>query len=499
MCKTVIKEVSLYRNGCFVKRRGMLELKEGKQNVAFENIPDSIDQSTVRLALPAGVQGTNVQTEVLTPQQKKDATADIRKKIERVNKSIEIKNSQISLLNANADFSARENVNMNDVVSYIVNLPSHLEGLYDEIEELNDRKKDLEKQLQELQKQVSCFRVRADITADKEGNYPVELRYYDRNRWWNPVYEIYTSEEEDKLTIKLKADIAQTSLENWEDIKLTLFTGNPQISGNIPVLSPQYVSFYQPRVYKTTARNAAFGAKMAMAEMAVEEECADAPEMAMEAPMFDAVSYGQAVAVKNDTMMEYELEGLWTVTNENRTNADLQSTEVPCRYHVVCVPKGDEYGYLAGEVKTTDIETILQTEASIYHKGTYLGNVFIDADLTKDNYDISLGRDESIRIKRNQKKKYTSNVLLKGQKKTEYEYEIKVTSTKNKPCQLTLIDQVPVSQDKTIVVERDNISGGTFDEKTGEVKWNFELEPAGTRTLELAYSVAWPKDKSLSI
>ena len=125
--------------------------------------------------------------------------------------------------------------------------------------------------------------------------------------------------------------------------------------------------------------------------------------------------------------------------------------------------------------------------------------MFINADLTKDTYDISLGRDESVRVKREQKKKYTSSVLLKGQKKTEYEYQIKVTSAKNKVCRLTLIDQVPVSQDKTIVVERENISGGSFDEKSGQVKWDFDLGPSETRTFDLSYSVAWPKDKSLNI
>ena len=154
MCKTAVKEVSLYRNGCLVKRRGIVELINGKQTVVFENIPDSIDSSTVRLALPEGVTGTNIQTETLTAQQKQEATAEIRKKIARIDKSIEIKNAQIEMLNANADFSAKENVNMNDVVSYIVNLPDHLEKLYDEIEELNEKKKELTKQQQNKQKQT---------------------------------------------------------------------------------------------------------------------------------------------------------------------------------------------------------------------------------------------------------------------------------------------------------------------------------------------------------
>ena len=502
MSKTEIREVSLYRNGCFVKRRGVLALKKGKQTVTFENLPESLDESTVRMSLSAGANGSNVQTELLTPAQKEEALSEVKKKIARLDNSVAIKKSQIDMWNANADFSSKENVSMNDVVNYITSLPAHLEKLYDEIEELNREKKDLEKQMQEIQKLNRCHIVKADVEAREDGNYQVEIRYYDNRRWWNPVYEIYTSEEDNRMKIRLKADIGQSTIENWDQVKLTLYTGNPQISGNIPVLSPQYVNFYAQRVYKTAARNAVFGAAKAMA---MEDGVYAEADMAEEAPMayeyeeMNEVSNPKAQAVQNDTMMEYELQGLWDVSNENKASADLQENVVECRYHVVCVPKMDEVGYLAAEVKTADIEEILNTEAVVYHKGTYLGNVYINADMSKDTYDISLGRDESVRLKRTQKKKFTSNVLLKGRKKTDYEYEIKVTSTKNKECRVTVKDQIPVSQDKTIVVEKADISGGKFDEKTGKIDWEMDLGAGESKTLNLDYSITWPKDKTLNI
>lgn len=502
MNKTEIREVSLYRTGCIVKRRGLVTLRKGKQTVAFENMPQSMDVSTVRLAVSEGASGSNVQTEVLTPAQKEEALADVKKKIARIENSIAIKKAQIDMWNANADFSAKENVSISDVVNYITSLPAHLEKLYDETEELNAQKKELEKQLQDIQVMNRCYVVKADIEAAEDGQYQVEIRYYDSNRRWNPVYEIYTSEEEDVMKIRLKAEIGQGTIENWEKVKLTLFTGNPQISGNIPVLDPQYVDFYkEQRMYKTMARNVSYMAMgaMAMEESMVEEE-ADAVEepVAVDAMMYDAYN-GSAQAVQNDTMMEYELEGYWDVPKENRTTADLQEHDVECRYHVVCVPKMDEVGYLAGEVKTADIEEILNTNAVVYHKGTYLGNVYINADMSKDTYDISLGRDESIKLKRTQKKKFTSNILLKGRKKTDYEYEIKVTSTKNKECRVTVRDQIPVSQDKTIVIEKTDISGGKLDEKTGAIDWELELAAGESKTMNLNYSVTWPKDKTINI
>ena len=186
----------------------------------------------------------------------------------------------------------------------------------------------------------------------------------------------------------------------------------------------------------------------------------------VEFAMADVVS-PQALQKDNDVMMEYELPGEWDVDKETEIYCDLNDQYVDCRYHVVALPKIDGNAYLAAEVATAALEDLQQTEAAVYNKGTYMGNVYLNADMTEEKYDLSLGVDETVKVVRKQLRKHTSNVLLKGQKKTEYEYEIKVTSRKNKTCQLTIIDQIPVSQDKTIIVDTRNLSGGKLKEETG--------------------------------
>ena len=109
--------------------------------------------------------------------------------------------------------------------------------------------------------------------------------------------------------------------------------------------------------------------------------------------------------------------------------------------------------YFATAFATDRRSELLDTYANIYYDGTFLGNVYLSPDQSKEDYDISLGKDEGVRLKRTQKKKYRSNVLLKGQTKTEFEYEIEITSLKAKSTKVLLKDQIPVSQDKTIVVD----------------------------------------------
>ena len=230
------------------------------------------------------------------------------------------------------------------------------------------------------------------------------------------------------------------------------------------------------------------------------EETAEMEGMVVdeEAPMYD-VSSSYGTSTKEDTMTEYELSGLWDISSGKEISVDIETKTIPCRYHVVAIPKLDDCAYLAAEVDTSSIEELLSTNAKVYHKGTYIGEIWLNPDLNEDKYDISLGRDETVRLKREQKKRYTSNVLLKNQKKTEYEYELKVTSAKDKTCSVTLIDQLPVSMDKTITVEADNISGAKKEEDSGKLTWEFELEPSSGKTFTLAYTICWPKDRQLNI
>ena len=71
-------------------------------------------------------------------------------------------------------------------------------------------------------------------------------------------------------------------------------------------------------------------------------------------------------------------------------------------------------------------------------------------------------------------------------------------SAKAKNCKVTLIDQIPVSQDKEIGVEKNELSGGKYNEENGEVTWEFDLEAKGEKSFTLAYNVTWPKDKRLN-
>ena len=503
MTESRITEVSVYKSGAIIKRCGTVHLEKGSQTVKIKGLKAAkmgfIPADSVKLAVDNRIIGSNVQVEAMADKDVKDTLRSIQDQINEKNRELEILELQETAWKDNADFKAKESVSIEAMVGYI-------EALEERLKKINEKKAALGKDVEELTKQYQEHEewlrepyVKADLCCEEEGDYGFELTYFCNDVFWTPFYEIHTDDSTDNILIKLRAKVCQNTVEDWEKVKLHLYPTDPSLSGTIPTLYPNRLSFYTPAPERHSLGMGMM--KMAMAAAPREEAMEDA---AFEMPMnsiaseFKTVSRASAEFKINDSILEYDLAGTWDVPSSKEIICDLTDQSVSCRYHDICVPKLDTKVYLAAEVKTADAESLMDTNASIYIKGTYMGDAYIEMDPSKELYDISLGIDETVKILRKRTKRFSSNVLLKGQKKIDFEFEITASSKKDRKCDLTIIDQIPVSEDKTIEITQGDISGGEYDEKTGEVKWNISLEPSETAKKILSYSVAYPKDKTVN-
>ncbi|MBR2825192.1 MAG: DUF4139 domain-containing protein [Solobacterium sp.] len=489
MSQSIIKEVSVYRQGAYVSRQGKISLKKGQQTLVLDSLPNTIIPSTVVLSLTENIKGSNVQVHLLDEEIRKEQLKEEKRKLDELNHSITVKEAQIELWNKNGDFSGGKDINIAQMSEYIEKLPERLNTLYSELLNLNEEKEKIEKEYNDKKDAVNSLQVSATIEANDDGEYAYQLRYFEQNASWIPLYEIHSSTDKN-LVLRMKANIRQFTSEDWKNVSIKLYSGNPRISLDLPELDPTYLSYrasQSPKPMKKYAGSVL--AEKAMMNMIMEEEVSDS---------FEDVYADAGTVNQDDTMMEYVLSGTWDVSKTNETLADIYSKEIPCNYHVIAIPRLETNGYLAAQVNVEDISDVLESYAKIYHNQTLLGELYIDVDTSEEKMDISLGRDETIQLKREQKKKYTSSALLKNQKTTDYVYELTVSSSKNKPCDVTVYDQIPVSREKDIIVERKNLSNGKLDEATGKITWDFNLDSGKDTKLSLEYSVSWPKDKEIN-
>lgn len=497
--QTTVSSVQVYRRGAEITRKGRVVLEQGTNTIRIQGLSNSSDMDTVKLFFPAGTGLSDIRFSHESEDEPEDRpSAKIRDEIIALQRQKEIHELQITLWKSNGEFQGTSKPDLTDVENYIIKLPERLNQLYETINDLNSRIKKLEKDLTEAERLESLPVITAVLEVPAAGTYPFELRYHDAHAAWNFVYEIHT-DSEGPVTMKSRARVSQSTDEDWENISISLLTKTP-VSGSVPELMPVYLSFRKP-IPKVYAKSAAMGRNMmamsapmmAMMDTAVEETSMDI-EDTVEMGLIETEG---AEVSSEETMTEYALPGKKTIPSGTRgIMADLKVYELPAEYELFAIPKKDVNVYLVAKLKTKDLPSDIRGTAGIYLNGVYSGETSVAPDLTKENMNIPLGKAEGLQVSRTEKKRKTSDALIKNQRTAEYVYELKLTNNRNTEAVVTIQDQIPSSQEKTIIVETKNNDHAEAADN-GILTWKCTAAPKETKVLNLAYNVSWPKDKQL--
>ena len=499
---TTIRQVQLYRSSASVKRDGRVHLPQGTTEAVIEGLSASADTNSFTLHFPQGVMGSGIRLEVPSTDPFAEKASDaVAEEIREIDEKIRILAEQADLFRKLTDKDGA----IKEQIAFIEEFPDHMRKNGEKARELNKQRKVLYDRLNELKKEELKPLIHVQLTAEKEGDYPFQLCYQDNSAFWTPIYEIHSEGEGTPVEVRIRAEAHQTSGEDWNGIRLSLLTGNPGNSRSVPVLAPMYVEFYKPMPYAYNSMAGGSSRKL-MAMSAPMMADADMPYAAEESADWSIEDTTQLVRmdtpqveVTSDTMTEYTLSGEWDIPNAGTGSMiDLQAFELNAEYRVITVPKKDPRTYLCATIRSADLPTMISGDALVYLKGTYAGTVYVSPDLTDETFDLTLGRDDRFQITRKQTKRKTSESRLRGVKVREFGYEIRLTSARTEPAEVVIKDQIPVSRDKTIVVELTDRCGAEYNADTGEVVWKLTVAPQETITKTLAYTVTWPKDKTVT-
>jgi len=72
-------------------------------------------------------------------------------------------------------------------------------------------------------------------------------------------------------------------------------------------------------------------------------------------------------------------------------------------------------------------------------------------------------------------------------------YEISIRNKKSQPLTIVVEDQIPLTNDKDISVDKVEDSDADYDTQTGLLKWRKEIAPGKTEMINLKYAVRFPK------
>ncbi|HZY37267.1 MAG TPA: DUF4139 domain-containing protein [Mucilaginibacter sp.] len=589
-----VEKVTVFLNGAQVTRTAMVSINAGTSQLVFGGISPEVDAQSIQVHANGAftIQSVKHELDFLSDQVKIQRVEDIRVAEKAIRDKISLQNSLTAIYQAEENMIAKNQdvsteANGLDVLKLKQALDFQTERLTDlkqkeiavanQVEALNLELNKYEKQIAEIDRGRTSATSNIIVTVSSktalESHFT--LTYVIRDASWYPTYDIRAKNVSSPVEIAYKANVSQNSGEDWKNVKLTLSTGNPSVSGNKPELSPDYLSlnmYYvgsQGPINRVTGKvtgaddklpvigasirikgtsigavsdvNGNYSLQMPSGsqtlvvsyigyvtlEKPVSSSVLDIALTPSASTLNEVVVTGysssgndnyyapaQSREVKykaesipvgvtkteNQTNIEFAIDDPYSVPGDGKQyTVDINQVEVKAGYQYAVTPKLSTDVFLTAKLTDWNKYNFLSGEANLFFEGTFIGKSLLNTDATKDTLDISLGADKNIVVTRTSLKDLSAKQSLGSNKKETKDWQIEVKNRKGQTVNLLVEDQVPVSQNKDIEVETQELSGGKADVITGKVCWYFALNADDDKKVELKYQVKYPKDQTVIV
>jgi len=257
-----VQKVVVFLNGAQVTRTAMVNVNAGTSTLIFGNISPGIDAQSIQVHANGEFTILSVKHEMnyLNEQAKLKHVDELRAQQKAIRDKINLESGYLSIYEEEANMLKKNQVITGENTSLdIVKLKQALDfqteqltGIRKKEQAVNDEVASLDSVLQRYNKQIADItkgsstatsNILVTISSKTALQSDFTLNYVVHNASWFPTYDIRAKNVNSPISISYKANVSQQSGEDWKNIKLTLSTGNPTVSGSRPELSPYFLSF----------------------------------------------------------------------------------------------------------------------------------------------------------------------------------------------------------------------------------------------------------------
>ena len=509
------KEVTVFTSGAQVTRTATAQVGAGQSEVRIMGLSPYIDSKSVQVKAKGSgltIMSVSQQKNYVEKSQTDKEVEALKKQKDDITSKINIEKTNNEVADAELSFiQANQTITGADQSLSITTLKQTNDYYRERIKTLKLQKIDTDKKIAELEKQKSAIdkqinelngkknaeatgMIVVKLNANAPTNCTFEISYVVRNASWTPTYDIRVNNVDEPVQLVYKADIKQNTKEKWENVKLTLSSANPNMSGEAPTLN-SYILKERSYVY---AAKRSKPMMMARASGAANE--AVMMDMAMPMVEEEEASAPQVYQSENMTTKEFKIKMPYTLTSSNQSSqVEIENYKLNATFEYYCAPKLDKDAFLMANVTDWVKLNLMSGDANLFFENTYVGKTRIESTRQNDTLKLSLGRDKSILVSREAAKDYTSTKILSSKKEVERGWKISAKNNKKTAIKLSIHDQVPVSGQSDIEVTTTGTDGASKNESTGELIWKMNLGAGEKKDVTFRYKVKYPKDKNIVV
>ncbi len=501
-----IRDITVFLARAQVNRLVKTRLDAGRYNLILTGLAAQLDPNSIQVAGKGNflILGTSHRQNFLQEMNMPKSLRVLKDSLEYLRRQHVIEESQKEILNKEeAMLLANQRIgggNTNLTVAELKGMADFFRARMSEIvvarlkqdaaiRKLNERIAKVQSQINaqnELYARNSSEIV-VSVSADNATTAELEVSYVVTRAGWQPVYDLRGTNTKSPIQLSYKANVFQSTGEEWKNVNLTLSTANPNLGGLKPELVAQVIDFLQVNTYHNNYKRAAKSA--GAMDRGPEPEAAE-----MEAAtVADFVN-----TVESSVNTSFVIQLPYSVASSNKpTLVDIGRHELPALYQYAVTPKLDPDAFLVARATGWEDLNLLPGEASVFFEGTFVGKTFIDPRSIMDTLSLSLGRDKRVVVKREKVRDFSQRKAIGTSIKEARAYEISVRNTRNEPITVIVEDQVPVSRNTQIEVTVIDVGGAVQNYDTGKLAWTLTLQPSETRKVMFRYEVKYPKSKAI--
>ena len=518
--KSEISEICVYTDSALINRVSRLELKTGTYQAAFTEIIPEVDENSLRVSAEGTaiikLFGAQVKTEYLEEvpseriKQLKEEIQKLEDEITRVENLKTILMEKKEFLNSITLFSNEQipqdlmtrMPQISDLENILFFLDTELKDIYTQSLNCELEMRDLKNKVETLKRELSQVsgvqrKLKRSIIVElevlKEGATDLKVSYLVKGASWNPIYDARANFEKSEVELVSYGVIKQVTGEDWLEVDCALSTAKPRVGGSMPYVASWFLRPYQPEVMRDKV--SAIPAPAYQSEAFKKE--AGALEESVESEMRYATAEEKGIAVI------YNLPSKISVKSDKSEHKfPISSQILPAEFEYSSYPRVSPFAYLGSRVTNSKGLQLLAGRVNIFLEGDFVGFSGISNIAPSEEFDLYLGIDENVKVKRELLEKKVDETLIAGipsrTKRTAFKYKLTVENYKSKKIKVKLFEAIPVSEDDRIKIKIDEISlkpgVEDWEDRKGVWLWELELDPQQKQEIFYTFTVEHPRD-----
>jgi uncharacterized protein (TIGR02231 family) len=518
-----ISGVMIYPDSVLVTRQAQVKLNPGSNKVIFADIIPEVDENSLKVSLNdnsgARLLGAQIKQEYLE-QVPSEQVQKLKDQIEAIEDDLRREQSVRTLLAEEKNYLdsirffsqgqlpkdlATKTPTPAELDATLKFLDAKLKENYAAVMEADLKTRELNNKLQALRMEFSKISggvqklkrsIEVELNADKGQTAVVSVSFLVRGASWQPLYDARANFERSEVELISYANVKQNTGDDWKDVDLALSTARPSVGGNMPYVEPWFLKPVQPQVYRED-KGMPLGR---MKKMAMQTEAFDAAEMA--APSA-APQVAYASSRETGIAVVYTIPHKVSIKPDGADNKLPVSTQMlKADFEYSAYPRAAASAFLGSRVVNAKDLQLLGARVNVFLEGDFVGSSNIPDIAPGEEFDLYLGADENVKIKRELLEKKVDETLIANiaslNRKTIFRYKLTVENYKSRKIKVKLFEAMPVPQDDRIKAKIEKVSlepkVKDWKDRKGVWLWELELDPRQKQEITYSFTVEHPRE-----